>query len=56
MERPPGVAHPAFGLAALCALGGGVGFARGSKVSLIAGLALGGLFGFAGLEVQGGKP
>jgi|LauGreSBDMM110SN_4_FD.fasta_scaffold131854_1 uncharacterized membrane protein (UPF0136 family) len=55
VERPPGVAHPAFGLAGLCALGGGVGAARGSRVSLLAGLALGGAFAFAGSEIQQGR-
>ena len=54
--RPPGVSHPAFGLAGLCALGGGVGLARsGSKVSLAAGLLLGGVFAFAGREIQEGR-
>ena len=52
---PPGVSHPAFGLAGLCALGGGVGLARGSKVSLAAGLLLGGAFAFAGREIQEGR-
>jgi uncharacterized membrane protein (UPF0136 family) len=54
-HRPPGVSHPAFGLAALCALGGGVGLVRGSKVSLVAGLIFGGAFAFAGQTISEGR-
>ncbi|SCU96611.1 LAFA_0G07184g1_1 [Lachancea sp. 'fantastica'] len=41
--------HPAYTLAALTTLGGAMGFARkGSKPSLLAGLAFGGIYGYAG--------
>ncbi|CEP64577.1 Tmh11p LALA0_S12e02124g [Lachancea lanzarotensis] len=41
--------HPAYTLAALTAFGGAMGFARkGSKPSLLAGLAFGGIYGYAG--------
>ncbi|SCV03930.1 LANO_0G07118g1_1 [Lachancea nothofagi CBS 11611] len=41
--------HPAYTLAALTALGGSMGYIRkGSKPSLIAGLAFGGIYGYSG--------
>lgn len=41
--------HPAFTLSALCSIGGVMGYMRkGSLPSLIGGVAVGSLFGFAG--------
>ncbi|CAI5755673.1 unnamed protein product [Candida verbasci] len=44
-----GLDHPAFTLSGLCAIGGLIGyFRKGSVPSLIAGLAISGLYGGAG--------
>ncbi|KAF3083532.1 hypothetical protein TWF569_009493 [Orbilia oligospora] len=41
--------HPAFTLAALCAFGGTMGFARtGSIPSLVAGVGIGAMYGYSG--------
>lgn len=41
--------HPAYSLAALCSLGGVGGYIRrGSVPSLVAGLTIGGLYGYSG--------
>ncbi|KAF8605900.1 hypothetical protein BDV93DRAFT_469669 [Ceratobasidium sp. AG-I] len=48
-------AHPALTMAALCAVGGFAGFARtGSKPSLIAGVGVGALYGYAGYQIRNG--
>ncbi|RKP11260.1 transmembrane proteins 14C-domain-containing protein [Piptocephalis cylindrospora] len=48
--------HTPYSLAALCATGGIVGFARtGSKPSLVAGLGLGLLYGVSGYLIQKNK-
>lgn len=48
-------AHPALVMAALCVLGGGIGFARtGSKPSLVAGVSVGILYALAGYRISNG--
>ncbi|CAO1620719.1 unnamed protein product [Sympodiomycopsis kandeliae] len=52
----PGDAHPAFTLGALTAVGGTIGFLRTRSVpSLVAGLAVGAIYGISGERIASGK-
>lgn len=53
MERPTGSSHLSYTMAGLTALGGVMGFARtASTPSLVAGVAIGGLFAYGGYLIQ----
>jgi uncharacterized membrane protein (UPF0136 family) len=54
---PPGAAHAAFGMAVVTVVGGVAGYARSRSVrSLGAGVILGGMFGWAGVNISKGEP
>ncbi|KAL6777845.1 hypothetical protein ACKKBG_A15895 [Auxenochlorella protothecoides x Auxenochlorella symbiontica] len=56
MERPTGSSHLSYTMAGLTALGGVMGFARtASTPSLVAGVAIGGLFAYGGYLIQIGR-
>ncbi|KDN52601.1 hypothetical protein K437DRAFT_277489 [Tilletiaria anomala UBC 951] len=47
--------HPAFTMAALCSIGGIIGYSRTRSIpSLVAGITVGALYGFGGYRIKNG--
>ncbi|KAH9821613.1 transmembrane proteins 14C-domain-containing protein [Melampsora americana] len=51
-----GSAHPAYSLAALCTIGGTIGFIKTKSIpSLIGGILIGSIYGLSGQRIQSGQ-